>query len=146
MLRSAAARRPERMWQFRDDSFAELVPGIGEAEGDVGVEALEPERVARAADPERERSAAVRAGSSGGKLLPERALPLCRLLHALPDAGVVCGAPAPLLDASCRLESRNRRDQVRAGHVVGRREGLALAVVRILLGDGRPAEGAADDY
>ena len=52
---------------------------------------------------------------------------------------------APALDTAHGLEPRDGRDQVAAGQVVGRREGIAGAVVRRLLGDGRGAERTTRD-
>ena len=60
------------------------------------------------------------------------------------ELGVLVATPAPALDAAGRLDAGERGDQMRAGQVVGRRERLAVRVVRLLLGDRGQAERAAD--
>ena len=55
-------------------------------------------------------------------------------------------AAEPLRHAACGLEPRDRGDEVAARHVVRRREGLAVGVVRALLGDGRTPDAEAFRY
>jgi hypothetical protein len=64
----------------------------------------------------------------------------------LRELGIGADALAPPFHASRRLEPGDRGDQVGAREPVRRRERDAGLVVRRLLGDGRAAEGAADDY
>ena len=61
------------------------------------------------------------------------------------SSGSLVGARRPALDAAGGLEPRDRRDEMAARDVVRRRERLAVGCVRVLLGDGRAAERAADD-
>src|SRR5204862_954211 len=66
-------------------------------------------------------------------------------LEACAQLGVRGGPLAPTLDTARRLEPRDGRDKMPARQVVGRREGLAGIVIRLLLGHGRPPEGTPDD-
>ena len=141
-----STRKARADGQLRDDPLLELVSGIGQREGDMRVQALQPAWVARASDPKLERRAAVTVGAAGGELAADCTLLLRPILEAAGQVGVLLNPCAPALHAACRLEPRHRCDQVAAGQVVGGRERLALVVVRLLLGDGRPAEGAADGY
>src|SRR3954453_9507884 len=141
----AAADGPQRV-ELRDDAIAELVrAGIGECEGGVRVQALERAGTgSRTADSELERGAAVSSGRAGRKLRADAALGLVSVRAALPKpGGVVCGL-RPALDAAGGLEPRDRLHEVAARHVVRGREGLAVRVVRPLLGDGGPSERAAE--
>src|SRR5204862_7768954 len=63
---------------------------------------------------------------------------------ALPQLRVSLRGTRPALDAACGLETRDRLHEIPARDVVGRGERLAVRVVWALLGDGRPAERAAD--
>ena len=83
------------------------------------------------------------AADPAGKLRAQAALLVVAALEALAQVGILAGS-RPALDAAAGLEPRDRRDQMRAGQVVGRRERLARLVERGLLGDRRPAERAAD--
>ena len=66
-----------------------------------------------------------------------RALLLGRARERRGERLVLRDRVAPPLDASGRLEPRERGDEVRAREVVRRRERLAVDVVRSLLGDRR---------
>src|SRR3954469_22349742 len=109
----------------------------------MGVQALQPARVAGTTDAEVERRAVVCSGLARSEpaahlLLRERCGIEVRLkLRARRDAR------APALDPTGRLEARDRGDEVRAGEVVGRRERLSVVVVRLLLGHRRKAIRAA---
>ena len=99
------------MWQLRDDSLAELVTGVavGKRQGDVGVQALQLPRIARAADAEVERRAHVGAGAGGRELAADGALLLRRVLQAMGELGIVGDPLAPALDSACRLQRARRR-------------------------------------
>src|SRR5262245_21316229 len=142
ILRSAALGRPERLWQFRNDSLTELIARIGQGERSMRVQALEAPRVAGATDPELERRPAIRPRAAGGELAPYPALLLARLVQAPGEVWMVLDPLAPRLHAAGSLEPRDGGDEVAAREVVRRRERLALRVVRLLLGDGRAAEWA----
>jgi hypothetical protein len=66
--------------------------------------------------------------------------------ETLAERRILVGKAAEALDAAAGLEPRDCRRQVPAGDPVGGRKRLARFVERGLLGDGRPAEGAADGY
>jgi hypothetical protein len=129
--RTALLARPERRG-LREDPVAELVPGPGEREGGVRVEALEASGAARAADPERE-------------LRPQGLLVGVRPSEAPRESRLGLRGTGPALDAARRLEARDPGDELRAREPELRREGLAARVERRLLGDRRPAERTAGD-
>ena len=132
MLFAAAAGGPERL-HLGEDPLAELVARPREREGRVGMEALEPAGSRLAADP-------------AGKLGPQAALLLVAPLEALGQGRILAGKPTEALDASGRLEPRDRRREMPAGDPVAGRERLARFVERGLLGHRWQAEGAADGY
>src|SRR5688572_32454297 len=101
---------------------------MGEREGGVRMEALEPFRTPGTADAELQRCALVAAGLAPGELTAHSALLLGCALEALRKGGVDRNLGAPALDSSGGLEPGDLRDEVRAGHVVGRRERLVRVV------------------
>src|SRR2546425_1399077 len=108
------------------------------------MQALEPARLRPgAADPERERGARVGAGPPVGEPGPELPLLVVRALEARRELRIRRYGLAPALDSAGRLDPRECGDEVRTGQVVRRRERLARGVVGRLLGDRRPAVGAA---
>src|SRR5437764_2892583 len=109
------------------------------------MQALQRPGAPGAADTEIERGAAVAACLARRELAADSALVFVRLRAACGELGVSLGRTRPALDAACRLEPRDRGDEVPARDVVRRRERLAPAVVRLLLRDRGPAERAADD-
>src|SRR5262249_24966274 len=66
-----------------------------------------------------------------------------RRLEASVQLGVALRRLAPALHPSARLEARDGGDEVRTGQPVRGREGVAVRVVRRLLGDCRRAPGTA---
>ena len=138
----AAGLRPQGL-DFGEHALTELVPGPGEREGDVRVEALQAPVAARAAD------ARIEVGIGGGRsreLVPQRALLGIRALETVGQASVGAHGSRPALDASSRLESRYGCDEVPAREVVRRRKRLpALVVRRLLRHGGKPPGAAADD-
>src|SRR5262245_42037530 len=78
------------------------------------------------------------------ELGPDATLLVVGVRQARPQLEIVGCGPRPALDATGGLEPRHRRNEVRAGQPEGRREGLARLVERGLLGDGGPAERAAN--
>ena len=105
------------MWQLRDDSLAELVTGVavGKREGDMGVQALQLPRIARAADAEVERRAHVGAGAGGRELAADGALLLRRVLQAMGELGIV-GDPS-LQRSTPPAASTRETAATRCGHV-----------------------------
>ena len=109
-----------------EHGLAEPVSGAGERESHVGVKALERAGVARAADPQVERGAAVRTGLAGRELVPQSLLLRGRPHEVVAQGRVGGDGVAPALDPARGLQPRDGRDEVPAGEVVRRREGLAV--------------------
>jgi hypothetical protein len=126
-----------------ENSLSEDVPGSSQGEGDMRVEALQAAPPCRAPDPELERGAGVAGRSPTRQLPPYSALLLRALLEALGQLDFTFCGPAPALDSARRFEPRNGGHEMGAGQPVGRREWPAGVVVRLLLGDRRPAERTA---
>ena len=112
-----------------EHGLTEAVARAGEREGHVRVEALEGRRVARSADPEVERCAAVGPRLAGRELPADTALLLGGALEIVPELRVRRDGFAPPLDAARGLEPRHRGDEVGAREVVRRRERLAVGAV-----------------
>src|SRR5580765_6679631 len=129
---AAAIRRPERR-KLGEDAVAELIARSRERERRMRVQALEAAAAGRPSDPD-------------GQLGPQAQLLLRRVFQARGEVAVHPRAFAPALDSACRLEPRNRRNEMRAREPERRRERIAVLVVRRLLGDGRQTEGATRDY
>src|SRR5438093_10461507 len=141
----AAAGGPEFVAELGDDAVAELVAPSSERECYVRVEAFELSGVAGSADPQPERRASVRARTTRRQRASHTAL--------LPGGGaetrrqrrIIPGRCAPALHATGGLESGHAGDEVFAGEVVRRREGVTGRRIGILLCDGGPPERAAND-
>src|SRR5437764_1764817 len=104
MSRSTAGVGPER-GELREDAVAELVTGAGERERSVRVQALEAAGAPCAAD-------------TGIELGPDP--PLLRVCGCQARAQLLVDRdrPCPAFDTTGRLHSRDRRDEVAAGHPV----------------------------
>ena len=142
-FRAASSSRPQ-LGNLAENALAERVSGARERIGGVRVEALELRRRPRAADPVVERCPTVHPTRSPGELAPETSLLLARARERLREVVVLAGRTAPALDSARRLDPCDRGDEMAAGHVVRRRERLALRVVRELLRHCGKAVGAAD--
>jgi len=96
-------------------------------------------------DPEIERRAAVGTFAVFDELVPDSALLVGRPRQRRRELNILRRHPAPAFDTPCSLDSRDRRNETRAGEVVRRRERLAVHVIRRLFGHGRHPERAAND-
>ena len=141
-FRAASSSRPQ-LGNLAENALAERISGPRERIGGVRVEALELSRRPRAADPVVERLPTVHPTPSPGELAPETSLLLARAREGLREVVVLAGRTAPALDSARRFDPCDRGDEMTAGHVVRRREGLTVGVVRELLCHRGKAVGAA---
>lgn len=119
--------------ELREDALAEGVAGARKRERDVSVEAFERSRAGPGTcDAEIE-------------LRPKLTLLGVCALQARAQGGVFRSCARPALDAARCLQPRDRSDQIEAGEPERRRKGLAVVVVRALLGDGGVSRRTADD-
>src|SRR5919201_6365767 len=129
---AAALRRPERI-HLREDSLPQLVPGPGQREGRVRVQALEAAAARLPAD------AARQLGS-------QTALFRVPPLGARAQGGIILRQTSPARDSARSLEPRDGGHEVWTGQVVGGREGRPRFVVWSLLGHRRVPIGAANGH
>ena len=118
----AAAVGGKRLGDLGENELPDAVARMRERERDVGVEALELGRVARAADPGVERRPVIGSRAAAGKLVPDALLQRRRGGEVGGQLGARRDGGAPALDASGRLEPGDARHEVTARQVVGRRE------------------------